>query len=359
MTGTTSPRAPGTDLVRGIEPSALAPVAETSTAAAVQMARSAYETRLIMARQFPRAWDAVKLALFGACDRPEFAADALYALERGKGDKKTVIEGLTVRFAEEAARAMGNLLVEARVVYDDLDKRIITVSITDLEVNLTWPTDVVVDKTVERSYREGREVVSSRLNAQGNPTYRVRATDDEVMLKQNSLVSKAARNGILRFLSSDLQEAALARVKATLQEPAKPSVAEIKRLLAGFKQVGVTPEALQGYLGRQLAEMTGREFAEFRALWNAIKDGETTWEAVAQAAPPTARRRAPAVRDAQGGYGGPAVAAPAAARAPRPVEPRMQTQAAPDDYHCDHGVPMTDPCEECRADAESEAGINP
>jgi hypothetical protein len=297
---TYGPQAPaGTELVLAPEPAVA--VVETSMAAAAQMMKSAYETRLIMARQFPRTWEAVRTDLLAACQRPAFAEEARYRLERG-GKKPVVIEGLTVRFAEEAARCMGNLLCEARVAFDDLDRRIVTVSVTDLERNLTYPFDVVVDKTVERSASHGREVVSVRNNAQNERVYRVRAYDDEVLMKQNSLVSKAVRNGILRFLPSDLQEQALAAVRQALTAAPLPEPKDIKRLVAGFKQVGVTLDELQGFLGHPVQTVTAEEYANLRSLWNAIKDGEATWAEAIESVPQTLRRTPPAVRDPQDDY---------------------------------------------------------
>jgi hypothetical protein len=348
MNGPTPPVTParrtasaGTALER-TEPSALAAVVETSTAAAAQMARSAIESRFIMARQYPRTWDDVRARVLEACRRPRFAEEARYALPRG--EKK--IEGLSVRFAEEAMRAMGNMIVESHVVFDDAERRTVTVSVTDLETNVTWPADVVVEKFVERRGKGGgeREVVGTRTNADVILLYRVRTTDDELLMKQNSLVSKAARNGILRFLPSDIQEEALAAVAKTME---KPEAKDVRRMEQAFARLSVDRAALEGFLGHPLTEVTAAEYAHLSGVGNAIKDGETTWEQVIATVPATARQAPRPVREAN--YGQP-VKAEVQDMATKPVGRTEPRTSGPDDYHCAHGVALTDRCDQCAAE---------
>ncbi|WP_218821786.1 hypothetical protein, partial [Staphylococcus aureus] len=50
--------------------------------------------------------------------------------------------------------------------FEDEQKEIHRVSVTDLESNTTYPQDVKINKTVERQNSAGREIVSERINSQ-------------------------------------------------------------------------------------------------------------------------------------------------------------------------------------------------
>src|SRR5690606_30613711 len=92
------------------------------------------------------------------------------------------IEGPSIRFAEAAIRCMTNILVEQAVTYDDATRRVVRVTVTDLESNTAYWRDVTIPKTIERSKAEaGRVIYSQRANSRGAITYTVSATDDEIL----------------------------------------------------------------------------------------------------------------------------------------------------------------------------------
>jgi hypothetical protein len=369
MTRTNIPAVPRSNaLAEAPGESELARVVETSSAAAAQAARTALEARFQMARAFPRVWANVRERLLEACQRPRFAEEARYMLPRG--DKS--VEGLTVRFAEDAKRALGNLLVEARATFDDEDRRIIQVTVTDLELNDTWSQDVVVEKSIQRRWKkDGDDVIGHRLNSENKPVWTIRASDDDVFLKQNNLVSKTARNGILRMLPADYQEDALVQVKATLQNQARDA-ANVDRMVKAFAKRGVTTEHLVAYLGHPIAAMEGDEFVTLRGFYQAMVDGDATWDQVLAAAPKHkqgAGRPRPNVRG--DGYD----AAPKAERKAQatarggqtpPVEtiqmtdkPKPSRPLPPDPYAtCPHGVQAGTICVECLQDAEEAERVN-
>ena len=327
-----------TALARMADVNSLAPVVEMSSTAAAQMARTNVEARFQMALHRPRDWERVRSTIMEACKRPRFAEEARYKVPRGGED----IEGLSIRFAEEAARALGNLMVEARVSFDDAERRTVAVWVTDLEANITWPMDVVVEKTVERrKVFESHDVVGERVNSHGTRLFIVRATDDEVFTKQNQLVAKAARNGILRFIPADLQEDALAEVVKTLTGAARDK-ATLERLEKAFAVLGVKREDLEGLLGHKLEEITAEEYATLRAAGAALKEGTTSWQQIKQEYRPpmeTQRRQRKAgpahVKQGDVGYGG--ETAPAAKpAAPAKTKEQIRQETA------EHGYPPED-----------------
>lgn len=251
------------------------PLAETASTAVAAQARASVDARYLVALRNPRSWDTVRVRVLEACKRPGFAEGARYSKPVGK---KSVV-GPSIRFAEEALRAMGNCYVETMVVFDDDERRIIRVTVTDLESNLSYPQDLLIAKTVERSsVRDGQNVIDRRLNTKGQTVYIVEATEDDLLVKQAALTSKAIRTGALRLLPSDILEEAMELVPETLmkKDAADPAGAR-KRLCDAFYTLGVAPDDLEDYLGHKLDQTTPAELNLLRTIYQALKDGEATW----------------------------------------------------------------------------------
>jgi hypothetical protein len=259
-----------------------------------------------MALQRPRSWDVVRGKILRACERTRFADAALYSKPVGGGR----IEGLSVRFAEEAVRSMGNVDVSAPVVYDDDEKTIVRVTVTDLEANAIYSLDVPVPKTVERrQLRDGQTAESVRTNSAGKVVYLVRATDDEIANKTNALVSKALRNNVLRLLPADIQEEARDMIRETLaSEVERNPEAARKKVLDAFASLSILPTDLQELIGHDVAQCSPAELVELRKVYQAIRDGETTWQSVITEHRERAKTTAPAQPAQNGGKGGRAAA---------------------------------------------------
>ncbi len=268
-----------TDQTALAQPSALQSAVGDALGAQVE---AQVKARYALAIRNPRNLDLVRQKVLRDCDRPRFAEVARYKKPQGKRKnertgkwEEAFIEGPSIRFAEAAMRAYGNIAYEATVVFDDDKQRMVRVQVMDLEANLTASQDVVVRKSVERRDGKGREVLGQRKNSYGDTVFVVEATDDEVMVKQAALVSKALRTCALRLIPGDIVEEAMDRVQETQARADKtdPDAAR-KRLLDWFAAQGVMPDALVEYLGHDL--MPG-DFKHLREVAQAIKDGETTW----------------------------------------------------------------------------------
>ena len=254
---------------------------ETAAVAVAAQAKAAVEARYMMALHRPRDYSEVRVRLIKECKRPGFAAVARYQKPIGK-DKAKWPKGPSIRFAEAALRCMTNCLPETSVIYDSEDQRIVKVSVTDLENNLTFSSEVVIEKTVERKFvNEGQETLGERLNSYGQKVYLVRATEDDLLNKQNALISKAMRTHALRLLPGDILDECMVLVQETLASDvaADPDAAK-KRLIDAFNDIGVGPIDLQQYLGHSLERIQPAEIAELRQIYSTIKDGEGTWAAV-------------------------------------------------------------------------------
>jgi hypothetical protein len=254
-------------------------IVQRETAASAVAARSTAEiqARHIMAIQRPRNLDAVRLRVLAECKRPGFAKTARYRKPIGAG-----IEGPSIRFAEAAARCMGNLAVNTTVTFDDAKKTILHVCVSDLENNSTYETEIVVQKTVERKrLGRGQAPLGQRSNSYGDTVYLVPATDDEMLNQINALVSKAVRTLILRHLPGDILEEAMdVCIKTAADKDAEDPDAARRGVFDAFAGIGVMPDGLCAYLGHDGKALVPAELAELRAVYAAIRDGETTWQAV-------------------------------------------------------------------------------
>lgn len=261
---------PGTPAPHGIE--------SASTAVAAQ-ARAMVESRYIMAMRNPRNMDQVRQDLIKECRRPSFADNksAYYVKPIGQG-----VEGLGIRFVEVALRCMKNVLVETTMIFEDDMKEVHRVSVTDLEANITYPLDVRVSKTVERSKPDSDgSFLSVRKNSRGSNVYTVVGTDDDILNKRGALISKAMRTIGLRIIPGDLQDEAEQIIKQVrLDKAAQDPDAERKTIVDAFSELGVAAADLTNYLGHSIAQCSPAELVKLRGLYGAIKDGEATWSTV-------------------------------------------------------------------------------
>ncbi len=251
---------------------------ETAAASVAARAKAQIEARHIMALQRPRNIDEVRTRILKECNRPGFARAARYKIPMGGSN----IEGPTIRFAEVAIRYMGNLAVETTCTYDDPQKQVLRVGVTDLEANVVYEQDVTVAKTVERKRcPPGVRALATRPNSYGQTVHVLEATDDEVLNKINALVSKALRTLSLRHLPGDiLDEAMVLCIRVAANEDAKDPDAARKALVDGFFALGVDASQLSTYLGHGLDSTTPAEVTELRAIFAALRDEETVWQEI-------------------------------------------------------------------------------
>lgn len=267
--------------------------AETAAISVAARERAIIESRYLMAERHPRNWDSVRVRLLGHCDRPGFAEVARYKKPAGKKKVngqwiESFAEGLSARFAETARQEMGNTDTATEITYEDDLIRIVRATVVDLERNSIESRSLPIAKAVEKrgkqnggewSPPEGREVLSSRINSYGDPVYLVRATDDEIRMKQNSEISKATRDASLRLIPKDIRDEAEIRVVATLADPKKtdPTAAR-KRLVDAFAALSVLPDDLVTYIGSALDRISPAQLSELRGLYSAINDGEISFQ---------------------------------------------------------------------------------
>ena len=251
---------------------------ELAQSSGAARAKAEIEAAYTVAIKYPRSFMDARRRVLESCKRPRFAEVAKYRKPVGTG----AVTGPSIRFAEEAAKSMGNIQTSIDTVYEDVECRKIRVAAVDLETNLRHAVEINVSKTVERkSLKEGQEMLGQRKNTQGQTVYILRATDDDMLNKTLSAASKALRTVLLRLIPQDLIEEAMDTVTETLQSgTAKDPAAARKRMADAFAEIGVRPVDLEKYLGHPLDATTPAEIEELRSTYNSIRDKETTWAEV-------------------------------------------------------------------------------
>ena len=123
---------------------------ETSGSMASEMVAAQTEAEVKagfgIALRNPRNEEDARQNIVRSCKNLRFAEKALY--KKPVGGK--TMEGLSIRFAEEMLRNWGNVKIIQQVIYDDRLRRMIRVIAYDLQANLPYGEDILVEKTVER-----------------------------------------------------------------------------------------------------------------------------------------------------------------------------------------------------------------
>lgn len=250
---------------------------ETQGSALAARQQAEVQARYIVALQRPRHYDEVRVRLLNHCKRRGFAERAEYA--KPVGASKVV--GPTIRFVETALQEFGNVVPDSYVTYDDEERRIIRVSMTDLERNITYHEDAVIEKVIERtSPKRGDVVLRQRENSRGGTTYVIRANngDGELENRYASEVSKKTRKLGLRILPIDLVDEAIALCRETMDKGGADPDAERKRCTDAFAEIGVMPSQIDAYLGHSISSASPPELRDLRGVFYSVREGHASWQ---------------------------------------------------------------------------------
>lgn len=255
----------------------IAHTGELAQAAAAARETAAIQAAYTVAINRPRDIDDARARILNTCKRARFAEAALYSKPIGR-DR---IQGLSVRFAEEAARLFGNIIVFCETTFEDDDIVCIRVGATDLESNATHATSLTIKKVIERRSDADRIVLGKRTNSKGDIVFIVRPTEDELANLIGARMSKIKRNHILALLPADIKEdAELAIHKVIASRVDADPDAEKKRIIEAFAMIGVKPSALKDALGHSLDIITASELETMRGWHAAIKNEEISWHQI-------------------------------------------------------------------------------
>lgn len=281
------------------QPSAQLEHVEQSASMMQEMVTAQIQSRYMVAIKRPRQIEGVRQEMLRECSRPSFCLPdpskhgsslAIYAVPRGKTQDANgnwvpnIIRGASIRFAEMAARSWRNMSVDVVPIGEDRSQRIFQVTCTDFESNITGSQIVVVPKTVEKSSNKDNAVVlSQRTNSYNKPVYTLEATEEEIAMNAQRLISKARRNLILQCIPGWLLEECQQQVRDTAnKKDAEDPDAARRRIFDAFASIGVSAIQLSEYIGHD-NPLTLAEMEDLRGFFSGIREGATTWKEVLDA----------------------------------------------------------------------------
>lgn len=265
---------------QGFNESSLVRSADVGQSALEATATAEVQARYTMALRNPRNEMDSRRRMLIECRRPGFAEVAIYRKPIGGGKHA---EGMSIRFAEAALRAWGNVYLSKVIVGNDDESVTVRVTALDLEANIAESVDVRVEKTVERRYlKEGQTPLRQRINSNGELVFIIAAEEGELLTKRKAEVAKAKREVAMALIPGDIVDECKAQARATMRnkDAADPKAA-IKKICDAFSEIGVSAANLEEYTGHSLDGTSPAELEDLRGVFVAMKDGES-WPAVMQ-----------------------------------------------------------------------------
>ncbi|EAB4417272.1 hypothetical protein D7B12_17735 [Salmonella enterica] len=231
-----------------------------------QRAITEAQSKIQLAKMFPRNETEAFDRLMFACSHPGFAEEAFYSLPRG--DKS--ISGPSIRLAEEIARLYGNFTYGHRELSRGNGK-------SEVEV-FAWD--------VENNNYTSRQITVMHVQDTKSGSYALRSQAD-VDTRIANIASKQLRGRILSLIPKWMLAEAVSQCRKTLAggQNKEQREARIEALQARFATRGVNRQALEQYLGHPLKLITDDEIADLFGVYTAIKEGSPVNEFFIEKAP--------------------------------------------------------------------------
>lgn len=222
------------------------------------------QAAVVMAKRFPRDIVEVERKLIEACRRPKLAEIAVYEYPRGG----STVTGPSIRLAEAAAQAMGNIDFGWTEVQRLEDESICMAYCWDIENNIRRTTTFTVPH-----YRD-------KTDPKTKQKIKVRLTDDRDIYEMcANQASRRMRGCILQVVPGDIIDLAIEECKKTTEAELGTIQDQAKKWCAAFdKEYNVSVKSIIKYLGSKPETWTQSDIHRLRKLYNALRDNMTTVE---------------------------------------------------------------------------------
>lgn len=239
------------------------PVDNIGAALATRQAQEV-QAAVVMAKRFPRDIVEVERKLIEACRRPKLAEIATYEYPRGG----TTVTGPSIRLAEVAAQAMGNIDFGWAEVQRLEDESICMAYCWDIENNIRRTTTFTVPH-----YRD-------KTDPKTKQKIKVRLTDERDIYEMcANQASRRMRGCILQVVPGDLVDLALEECKKTMEANLGSVLEQAEKWCKVFeREYGVPQKQIIKYLGSKPETWTQSDIHRLRKLYNALRDNMTSVE---------------------------------------------------------------------------------
>ncbi len=237
--------------------SLVSPVRSSLAATDQQRAIAETQAAMVVAQSRPRNESLSRDKLLNACQRASLASGAVYQYPRGNQS----VSGPSIRLAEAAARAWGNMIYGFRELSRGEGNSECEAFAWDLETNTK-----AVRQFAVKHWRDTR-----------SGGYALKDERDIYELMANQ-AQRRVRATILEIVPGDIIEDAVKQCEETL----KASVKDLKAAVAGvadaFAKFGVSKAAIEKRLGHRLSALQPAQIISLRKIHTSISDGFSTPE---------------------------------------------------------------------------------
>ncbi len=229
-----------------------APAAEGILATDQARAVAEVQAALVIAASRPRNELRARDRLLQACQRVNLASGALYQYSRGG----TAVSGPSIRLAEAAARAWGNMNYGFR----ELSRR---TGESECEA-YAWDLETNTKAVRQFSVRHRRDTKKGGYDL----------TDErdiyELMANQ---AQRRVRAAILEIIPGDIMEDAVAECEKTMHANVGNVAEASAKLVQAFADMGIPRESVEKRLGHRIDAIQPAQIIAFRKIYASIKDG--------------------------------------------------------------------------------------
>jgi hypothetical protein len=227
----------------------LSGLVEAEKSRAVQEIQAAY----VIAKKFPRDINAVYTRIMESCKRKVLAEQAMYSFPRGG----QVVTGPSIRMAEVLAQNYGNLDFGVREIERRGNVSVAESYCLDLETNTRQTKVFEVPHEIELKGGRKKKLTDPR--------------DIYELVANNG--ARRLRACILGIIPGDIVEAAVDQCRKTVAKGSgEPMVDRIRKMVAVFKEMGVSQEMVAEKLGHSVDLITAEEIVELTAIYTSIRD---------------------------------------------------------------------------------------
>lgn len=221
---------------------------------ATDQARAVAEVKaaLVIAASRPRNELQARDRLLQACQRIGLASSAIYKYNRGGSS----VTGPSIRLAETAARAWGNITYGFR----ELSRN---AGVSECEA-FAWDLETNTKAVRQFSVRHRRDTK--------NGGYDLTEERDIYELMANQ-AQRRVRAAILEIIPGDIIEDALEQCEKTMSASVSNVAEATKKLVQAFADMGVTREAIEKRLGHRIEATQPAEILNFRKIYTSIQEG--------------------------------------------------------------------------------------
>lgn len=224
---------------------------------AIEASRAVAEaqSKLLLAKQFPRDEITAYTKMRQACARPELAAQAFYSYPRA-GE---TVSGPTIKLAETLANCWGNIECGIKELSQDGTKSEMQAYCWDYETNT-----MSVQNFTNPHAREVKGKIKQLTGLR------------DIYENNANMGARRLRARILAILPPDFVAQAIKECKKTLAGKSEiPTIDRVRKMAAEFQNLGVSADMLEKRLGHSLETMTDAELADHRGIFNSLKEHQT------------------------------------------------------------------------------------